>query len=124
MQLPKGYFHCSGVSLSLLAFSFANQIDHVVNWFEFVADTVYRNLGDNSGEIVEIGPRERIFSDPQHPYTRRLLAAVPEPDPARRLTRRKLEPSELRNPIHPKDFRPPLRAYSEVSPGHLVMQTD
>ena len=76
-----------------------------------------------SGEIVEIGPRERIFSDPQHPYTRRLLAAVPEPDPARRLTRRKLEPSVLRNPIHPKDFRPPLRAYSEVSPGHLVMQT-
>jgi peptide/nickel transport system ATP-binding protein len=76
-----------------------------------------------SGEIVEIGPRERIFSDPQHPYTRRLLAAVPEPDPARRLTRRKLEASVLRNPIHPKDFRPPLRAYSEVSPGHLVMQT-
>ncbi len=75
-----------------------------------------------SGEIVEIGPRARIFSAPQHPYTRRLLAAVPEPDPARRLGRRRLEPSELRNPIHPPDFRPPLRHYAEVAPGHLVMQ--
>ena len=29
------------------------------------------------GEIVEIGPREAIFGNPQHPYTKRLLAAVP-----------------------------------------------
>lgn len=36
-----------------------------------------------SGEIVEAGPTEKIFSDPQHPYTQKLLAAaakgVPEP---------------------------------------------
>lgn len=33
------------------------------------------------GRIVESGPSEQIFNDPQHPYTRALLSAVPVPDP-------------------------------------------
>ncbi|WP_323769772.1 ABC transporter ATP-binding protein [Antarctobacter sp.] len=76
-----------------------------------------------SGEIVEIGPRERIFADPQHPYTRRLLSAVPAPDPARRLTRRRIEVTELKSPVYAPDHQPPERSYAEVAPGHLVMQT-
>src|SRR5690606_4700127 len=35
-----------------------------------------------SGEIVEEAPTERLFQDPQHPYTRQLLAAEPKGDPA------------------------------------------
>jgi oligopeptide transport system ATP-binding protein len=34
------------------------------------------------GHVVERGPRESVFRRPHHPYTRALLAAVPEPDPA------------------------------------------
>jgi peptide/nickel transport system ATP-binding protein len=33
------------------------------------------------GKIVEMGPTENIISDPQHPYTQALIAAVPVPDP-------------------------------------------
>ena len=36
------------------------------------------------GFIMEHGPAEKLFEDPRHPYTRRLLAAIPEPDPTRK----------------------------------------
>lgn len=73
------------------------------------------------GEIVEIGPRAAIFGNPQHPYTRRLLEAVPVPDPARRLIKRLAAHDEIRSPIRPADYLPPLRTYRQVSPDHTVM---
>jgi len=36
------------------------------------------------GEFVEVGPTEELFTDPQHPYTRALLSAIPTPDPTDR----------------------------------------
>jgi peptide/nickel transport system ATP-binding protein/glutathione transport system ATP-binding protein len=36
------------------------------------------------GEIVESGPTDRILRNPEHPYTRRLLSAVPSPVPKKR----------------------------------------
>ena len=72
------------------------------------------------GEIVEIGPRRSVFGNPQHAYTKKLMAAVPIPDPARRGVRRGVASDEIRSPVRPPDYVPPTRQYREVSPGHLV----
>ena len=72
------------------------------------------------GEIVEIGPRAAVFDNPQHAYTRKLMSAVPVPDPARRGIRRGISNDELKSPVRPMGFVPPKREYREISEGHFV----
>ncbi len=52
------------------------------------------------GKIVEVGTLNEVFSRPQHPYTRALLAAVPVPDPRHRRTE-PLPRGEIPNPVNP-----------------------
>ncbi|MEZ2127309.1 MULTISPECIES: ABC transporter ATP-binding protein [unclassified Sinorhizobium] len=73
------------------------------------------------GEIVEIGPRAAVFENPQHAYTKKLMAAVPVPDPTRRGIKRNLSADELKSPIRPLGYTPERRNYRQVSEGHLVM---
>jgi len=72
------------------------------------------------GEIVEIGDRASIFGTPQHPYTKRLLSAVPVPDPERRNTRPKIADNDLKSPLRPVDYAHPARRYRNIGPDHLV----
>jgi peptide/nickel transport system ATP-binding protein len=74
------------------------------------------------GEIVEIGPRAAVIENAQHPYTRKLIQAVPIPDPRRRLERRGLAAEEIPSPVRPVDYVSPSRTYREVSPGHVVQE--
>ncbi|MGI9649529.1 MAG: ABC transporter ATP-binding protein [Acidimicrobiia bacterium] len=52
------------------------------------------------GKIVEIGPLQDVFENPQHPYTKALLSAVPVPDPRHR-RQEPLPAGEIPNPINP-----------------------
>lgn len=74
------------------------------------------------GEIVEIGPRAAVFENPQHPYTKKLMAAVPVPDPARRSMRRGQITDELHSPVRAPDYVPVERQVREVSEGHFIFQ--
>ncbi len=72
------------------------------------------------GQIVETGDRAQIFEDARHPYTRRLLDAVPIADPThRRAAFRRIE-GEIPSPVHPVGYQPALVSLNEVAPGHLV----
>ena len=67
--------------------------------------SVVRHMADDVmvmylGRPVEYGPRDAIFGNPMHPYTRALLSATPVADPARRHQRIQLE-GELPSPIAP-----------------------
>jgi peptide/nickel transport system ATP-binding protein len=88
-----------------------------------------------AGRLVEVGPSRQLIAEPLHPYTKALLAAVPEPDPANRTRLRPVVPGEPPSPsrvpagcpFHPRCpvaikgiceiIDPPL---VELSPGRSV----
>lgn len=89
------------------------------------------------GRIVELADRNEIYLNPQHPYTKQLISAVPIPDPKVERTRSRIRfPGELPSPMDPtaklrflksklklqqSDYVPALE---ERSPGHFVAEHD
>jgi peptide/nickel transport system ATP-binding protein/glutathione transport system ATP-binding protein len=76
------------------------------------------------GRIVELGPRDRVFENPQHPYTQALMSAVPIADPHQRKSEKDLNFKPIPSPIHGLDYDPAPSEYNEVEPGHFVLTTD
>ncbi len=76
------------------------------------------------GRIVELGPRARVFENPQHPYTQALMKAVPIADPNQRKSEKDLNFKPIPSPIHPIDYTPEPSVYHEVEPGHFILTTD
>ena len=74
------------------------------------------------GRIVELGSRRDVFENPLHPYTKRLMSAVPIPDPSRRTMSHTLLTGEIPSPVRPADYEPVVPPLKEVSPGHFVSE--
>jgi oligopeptide/dipeptide ABC transporter ATP-binding protein len=91
------------------------------------------------GRVVEFADRDKIYSDPRHPYTRTLISAVPIPDPKLERNKRRVKLSgDLPSPLDSRaqlsflksklvddpdaeQYRPKLL---EVAPGHFVAEHD
>ena len=77
-----------------------------------------------AGRIVELAPAQELFRNPVHPYTKALLAAVPEPDLARKLDFDALMEGKASDPAAwPAEFRideASRPGMQDIGKGHLV----
>ena len=96
-------------------------ISHNLAVVDYMADRIAVMC---AGHLVEVAPRERLFENPVHPYTRALLTAVPRTDPSARLDLGALMEGKVSNPAEwPEPFtvtRDRRPALVEVAPGHSV----
>ena len=76
------------------------------------------------GRIVEIGPREKVFRNPQHAYTKALMKAVPIADPRKRKSEKDLNFKPIPSPVRTLDYVAEPSQYEEVSDNHFILTTD
>ena len=96
-------------------------ISHNLAVVDYIADRIAVMC---RGRLVEIAPCEILFQDPVHPYTRRLLAAVPEPsldhklDFAQLMEERASDPAAWPHPFTDDGVASP--AMRDLGDGHFV----
>lgn len=72
------------------------------------------------GQIVEMGSCRAVLGNPLHPYTQKLLSAVPIADPQERNLLKLLNLSDLPSPVRKVGDDPVIEPLVEVEPGHFV----
>ena len=72
------------------------------------------------GQIVEMGSRRAVLGNPLHPYTQKLLSAVPIADPQERNLLKLLNLSDLPSPVRKVGDDPVIEPLVEVEPGHFM----
>jgi peptide/nickel transport system ATP-binding protein len=72
------------------------------------------------GQIVELGTRGQVFGNPQHAYTRRLLDAVPVPDPTHQRGPSVRLAGDVPSPVYPLGTSPAPALLRDTGAGHLV----
>ena len=75
------------------------------------------------GQVVEIGPRRAVFENPQHPYTKKLMSAVPIPDPRKRREHFSLITGEIPSPVHGLDYQPDYADLTQIGAQHFVARS-
>lgn len=73
-------------------------IGHDLSVIHFIADRIAVMF---LGRICEIAPKEELYKNPLHPYTRLLLDAIPQADPHKRNRERKMITGEMPSPTDP-----------------------
>ena len=96
-------------------------ISHNLAVVDYIADRIAVMC---LGRLVELAPRETLFRQPVHPYTRALLSAVPEPDPSQRLDLSALMEGRASQPANwpaPYTIDPASQpSFVDLGKGHFV----